>query len=110
MGAFSILNTKASIDHGCKVGNFSSISPGVTVGGNTMIEDFVTLGIGSTVVNGVQIGSSSFLGAGSLLLRDLPPRVLAYGLPAKGMDVLEEFKLSSDVSTELKKYKLENSP
>jgi acetyltransferase-like isoleucine patch superfamily enzyme len=47
------------------------------------IEDHVTIGGGVTVCPGVTIGRNSFIGAGSLVNKDVPPDTLAYGVPAR---------------------------
>lgn len=50
-----------------------------------VIEDGVWIGAGSMVLGGVRIGEHSVIGAGSLVLRDIPPRVVAVGSPCKAM-------------------------
>ena len=47
------------------------------------IEDGVTIGGGVTVCPEVTIGRNSFIGAGSLVNKDVPPDTLAYGVPAR---------------------------
>ncbi len=47
------------------------------------IEDHVSIGGGVTVCPGVKIGRNSFIGAGSLVNKDVPPDTLAYGVPAR---------------------------
>lgn len=48
-----------------------------------VIEDNVWLGGGVIVGPGVRIGANTVVGAGSVVLRDLPPGVLAAGNPAR---------------------------
>jgi len=43
------------------------------------------VGIGATVVPAVTIGAGSILGAGGVLLNDLPTGVVAVGVPAAVM-------------------------
>jgi acetyltransferase-like isoleucine patch superfamily enzyme len=40
------------------------------------------VGVGSVVREGVHIGSDVMIGAGSVVLHDIPDGVLAYGVPA----------------------------
>ncbi len=47
------------------------------------IEDHVWLGIGVQVMPGVRIGRNSVIGAGSVVTRDIPPNVVAYGTPCR---------------------------
>lgn len=49
----------------------------ITVGDN------VWLGGGAVVLPGVTIGADTVVGAGAVVVRDLPPRVVAVGNPAK---------------------------
>lgn len=48
-----------------------------------VIEDNVWLGARVIVLGGVTIGEGSCIGAGSLVIGDIPPRSLAAGVPAK---------------------------
>ncbi|GAA2230797.1 sugar O-acetyltransferase [Streptomyces amakusaensis] len=47
------------------------------------LEDRVWLGGGVTVLPGVTIGADTVVGAGSVVTKDLPPKVLAVGNPAR---------------------------
>jgi acetyltransferase-like isoleucine patch superfamily enzyme len=47
------------------------------------IEDHVAIGGGVTICPGVTIGRNSFIGAGSVVNKDVPPDTLAYGVPAQ---------------------------
>ena len=51
--------------------------------GNIIIEDDVWLTAGVTVMNGVRIGAGTIVATGSVVTKDLPPGVLAGGIPAK---------------------------
>lgn len=48
-----------------------------------ILEDNVWLGARVIVMRGVTIGAGSVIGAGSIVTRDIPPRSVAVGLPAK---------------------------
>lgn len=48
-----------------------------------VIEDNVWIGARVIVLGGVTIGEGSCIGAGSLVIADIPPRSLAVGVPAK---------------------------
>jgi len=54
-----------------------------------VLEQGVWLGARVTVLKGVTIGRSSVIAAGSVVTRDIPPCVLAGGMPAKVLRPLE---------------------
>jgi len=53
------------------------------VRGKVVIEDNVFIGVNSVILCNVRIGSSSVIGAGSVVRSDIPPYSLAAGNPAK---------------------------
>lgn len=48
-----------------------------------VIEDDVWIGANVTILDGVKIGSGSIVGAGSVVTKDIPPRSIAVGNPAR---------------------------
>ena len=79
----SLLNTQASLDHDCSLGAFASLAPGSMTGGRVRIGDRSFLGLGAKVIHCVTIGRDTVVGAGSLVLKDLPNCSVAYGSPAR---------------------------
>ena len=51
----------------------------------TLVERGATIGAGTTVVCGVVIGAFAFVGAGSVVTRDIPPQGLWMGNPARSV-------------------------
>ncbi len=49
----------------------------------TYVERSVTIGANSTIVCGVKLGAYCFIGAGSVVTRDIIPHALVVGVPAK---------------------------
>jgi sugar O-acyltransferase (sialic acid O-acetyltransferase NeuD family) len=80
---FTIINTKASIDHDSKMQKFSSLAPNVTTGGNVSIGEFSAISIGATIKQGITVGNHSVVGAGALLMKNCGDNVIMYGVPAK---------------------------
>jgi len=77
------LNTNSSIDHECRMENFSSIAPNSVLGGNCSIEEFSYVGIGASVFHRVNIGYNCIIGGGSLVNQNTLPNSVYYGVPAR---------------------------
>ncbi|NPV85251.1 MAG: acetyltransferase [Anaerolineae bacterium] len=90
IGNFCILNTRSSLDHDCVMEDFSSLAPGATTGGNVHIGAFSAISLGANILQGRCIGSHTVIGAGALVVRDIPDHSLAYGVPARVIRHREE--------------------
>ncbi|OQW92621.1 MAG: sugar acetyltransferase [Thiotrichaceae bacterium IS1] len=78
-----ILNTCSSIDHDCFIADGVHISPGAHLAGNVHVGQGTWIGIGTAIKEGVNIGINTIIGTGSVVLRDIPNNVVAYGSPAQ---------------------------
>lgn len=47
------------------------------------------IGSGATILPKLKIGDGSIIGGGSLVSKDIPPKVVAAGVPAKIIEVLK---------------------
>lgn len=83
IGDACIVNTKASIDHESRIASGVHLAPNVTLCGCVDIGSCSFIGAGSTILPNIKIGSNSIIGAGSIVTKDIPNNVLAYGNPAK---------------------------
>jgi sugar O-acyltransferase (sialic acid O-acetyltransferase NeuD family) len=83
VGSFCIINTRASVDHDSYVGDFASLAPGATLAGNVRVGAYSAVCLQACVAERVAIGAHTVVGAGSVVLNDLPDEVLAYGTPAR---------------------------
>ncbi len=57
----------------------------------TKIEDGVTLGANSTIICGIEIGEYAFIGAGSVVNKNVKPYALMVGVPAKQIGWMSAF-------------------
>jgi sugar O-acyltransferase (sialic acid O-acetyltransferase NeuD family) len=78
-----IINTAATVDHDCIIDEFSHISPGVNLAGGVKVGARTWIGIGSSVIQQIEIGHDAILGAGSVVVNNLPAQITAVGCPAK---------------------------
>ena len=83
VGDFVSINRNVSIGHHTKIGDYCSINPGVNIAGNVTIGEGTTVGMGTNILHTVKIGKNTIIGAGSLVTKDIPDNVIAYGSPCK---------------------------
>ena len=81
IGRGCIINTSAIIEHDCKIGDFTHICPGTSLAGGVYVGRSSWVGIGSKVKQLINIGDNTLIGAGSLVVKDIPSGVIAYGSP-----------------------------
>ncbi|MBZ0319453.1 MAG: acetyltransferase [Anaerolineae bacterium] len=83
LGDHTIINTGATVDHDCVIGDFVHIAPGVNLAGGVRVNNGAFLGIGSCVIPNCTIGENSVIGAGAVVIRDIPSNAVAKGVPAR---------------------------
>jgi len=79
----AVVNTNASIDHDCVVGRFAHCGPGTHLAGNVVVEEGAFLGVGVCAIPRTRIGAWSIVGAGAVVIDDIPAGVTAVGVPAR---------------------------
>ena len=80
---FCILNTGSKLEHDGFMGEFSHLGVGSITGGKVVIGKFSSITLGVIILDRITIGENTVIGSGSLVLKDLPDNVLAYGNPAR---------------------------
>jgi len=83
IGDGCMIHAGVVVEHDNVIENFVNLAPGVTLAGGVSVGEGTTIFSGSTIAPNVKIGKHSVVGAGSLVLDDIPDHVLAYGSPAK---------------------------
>jgi UDP-2-acetamido-3-amino-2,3-dideoxy-glucuronate N-acetyltransferase len=56
----------------------------------TVVRQGATVGSGSTILGGVEIGEGAIVGAGSVVTKNVPPRTIVAGNPAKILRRIED--------------------
>jgi len=79
----SFVNPSCTIGHDAIVGFYGMLLPGVNVAGRVRLEECVSVGTGAAIIQGITVGARTVIGAGAVVVRDLPPDCTAVGSPAK---------------------------
>lgn len=92
-------------------GQKTVIEAEVTIGHRAVIhgayiETGCLIGIGAVILNGVRIGAGSIVGASALVTKDVPPRSLVIGIPAKVARPVSEDKATELINHAKKYYQL----
>ena len=97
IGAFSYINALHGVEikDNVQIGSHCSIYSVSTIDdsyGKVVLKQNCRIGSHSTVLPGVTIGKNSIVGAHSLVNKDIPDNVVAFGVPAKVMRKLTNDK------------------
>jgi sugar O-acyltransferase (sialic acid O-acetyltransferase NeuD family) len=90
IGKNVIINLDCTIGHDAKLGDYTTVLPSVNVSGLVETGKCVSIGTGSAIIQGVKIGENTIIGAGSVVVKDLPANCTAIGTPAKPIKFREE--------------------
>lgn len=83
IGKHCIVNTGATIDHDCVVEDYCHVAPGAHICGGTQIGEGTWVGVGTSIIQCLNIGKNCMIGAGSVVVRDIPDDVTAFGNPCR---------------------------
>lgn len=97
IGHNSSIHIGSLIGHETEIGNSTFIAHGCNISGCVTIEDGVTMGTGVSVIPRVRIGKGSIIGAGTVIINDIPPCSVAVGNPGKVIKSVEYKWESGDI-------------
>ena len=116
LGQNVFVGNNVRIGDGCKIQNNVSLYDGVILGDNvfigpavtftnvkypradieqkdnflkTYVNDGATIGANSTIICGITIGEGGFVGAGSVVTKDVPINGIAFGNPARNKKLID---------------------
>ena len=77
------VNTRASVDHDCRIEAHAHILPGAVLTGNVRVGRQATIGAGAIVNPGLCVGEGAIVGAGAVVTRDVAAGAAVVGNPAR---------------------------
>lgn len=80
---FVHVNVDCKIGHDAHLSSFTTLYPSVNIAGNVIVNECCEIGTGSQVIQGKTIQEGAIIGAGSVVIRDIPAHCTAVGCPAK---------------------------
>lgn len=78
-----IINTGAIVEHDCRIADQAHIATGARLAGNVHVGVGAFVGAGSVIREGITIGDHATIGMGSVVVRDVAPRDMVMGNPAR---------------------------
>lgn len=89
IGKHVIFNLDCTAGHDDVIGDYVTVYPSVNISGNVTVGNESELGTGSQIIQGKAIGQQSIIGAGAVVIRDIPDKCTAVGNPAKPIRFFE---------------------
>jgi acetyltransferase EpsM len=83
IGSLCCLFAHVALEHDTQVGENVFLGPGVVTAGFVRIGNHALLGAGAVCGPEVSVGDRTLVGAGAVVVADLPPGVVAMGVPAR---------------------------
>jgi UDP-perosamine 4-acetyltransferase len=78
-----IVNTSAVVDHECRIGPSVHICPAAALAGRVSVGEMAFVGIGCRIIQCLTVGRHSTIGAGAVVIRDVPEFSTVVGVPAR---------------------------
>lgn len=82
IGKHCLLNLDCKVGHDSRLGDFTSCMPAVNIAGDVIIDEGCYFGLNACVINRKRVGEWSVIGAGAVVVKDIPAKSLAVGVPA----------------------------
>lgn len=83
LGRHVIINTLAGVDHDCVLADGVHIAPGAHLAGNVRVGRRTMIGLGAAIREGITLGQDARIGAGAVVIRDVPDQITVVGNPAR---------------------------
>jgi len=92
IGNHVIINLNCTIGHDAVIEDYCSLMPTVKINGNNHLYEGVYVGTGASFIHQISVGAWTTIGAGAVVVNNMPGNVLAVGVPAKVLKHLSNNK------------------
>lgn len=79
----AIINSGAIVEHDCAIGENVHIAPGAVLGGNVSVGPDTLIGLGARVLPNIRIGAGCIIGAGAVVIGNVPEGTTIKGVPGR---------------------------
>jgi UDP-N-acetylglucosamine acyltransferase len=83
IGARTFLMSKVHVGHDAQIGADCELAPGTVIAGHVVLEDGVRCGVGVLIRPFIRVGAGARLGAGAVVVKDVPAGEVWAGNPAR---------------------------
>jgi sugar O-acyltransferase (sialic acid O-acetyltransferase NeuD family) len=83
IGCGNIVNTCASVDHDCCIGDYIHIAVGARICGMVRLEDDSWIGAGAVIIQNLSVCAGCIIGAGAVVVKSITEQGTYVGVPAK---------------------------
>lgn len=90
LGKHVTLGTFSGTGHDTHIGDWCHISGHCGINGSAVLEDGVFLGSHACILPKARVGAWAYVGAGSVVLRRVPPRMKVFGNPAVPIGTVDD--------------------
>lgn len=77
------LNLDCTVGHDVNIDDFVTVAPGVHISGKVQLGEGAYIGTGASVIEGRRIGGWSVVGAGAVVVGDVPENATVVGVPGR---------------------------
>jgi sugar O-acyltransferase (sialic acid O-acetyltransferase NeuD family) len=94
IGDHVMIGPACSIGHNTVLKDFASVMHGSNISGDVILGEGCFVGVGTNIIEKRTIGALSVIGAGSVVVDDVPPYTVVAGNPAKFVKTLSKDEIS----------------